>query len=171
MLGDENTGLDTMDGSGLSSPLESRAENNSLLDARVGRDKKTIMHDIDSRYGRPTLLKWAVFDISNERRRISYGSDISLENIFKKMHSIPINKSIILENYYNIFDPIYFKDIRTNKYYKINSIKTILDPNGLIEVARDLTEVESNGLETNNTIQTTHIINTLYDIDQVFGGS
>ena len=71
MLGDENTGLDTMDGSGLSSPLESRAENNSLLDARVGRDKKTIMHDIDSRYGRPTLLKWAVFDISNERRRIS----------------------------------------------------------------------------------------------------
>ena len=57
------------------------------------------------------------------------------------------------------------------KYYKINSIKTILDPNGLIEVARDLTEVESNGLETNNTIQTTHIINTLYDIDQVFGGS
>jgi hypothetical protein len=57
MLGDENTGLDTMDGSGLSSPLESRAENNSLLDARVGRDKKTIMHDIDSRYGKPTLLK------------------------------------------------------------------------------------------------------------------
>ena len=45
------------------------------------------------------------------------------------------------------------------------------NPNGLIEVARDLTEVESNGLETNNTIQTTHIINTLYDIDQVFGGS
>ena len=171
MLGDENTGLDTMDGSGLSSPLESRAENNSLLDARVGRDKKTIMHDIDSRYGRPTLLKWAVFDISNERRRISYGSDISLENIFKKMHSISINKSIILENYYNTFDPVYFKDIRTNKYYKINSIKTILDPNGLIEVVRDLTEVESNGLETNNTIQTTHIINTLYDIDQVFGGS
>lgn len=57
MLGDENKNLDTMDGSGFASPIQSREENNSLLDARVGKNKKTIMHSIDSRYGRPTLLK------------------------------------------------------------------------------------------------------------------
>jgi hypothetical protein len=57
MIGEENNKLDTMDGSGFSSPYQSRFENNSLVDAAVGHDKKTIMHDNDPRYGRPTLLK------------------------------------------------------------------------------------------------------------------
>jgi hypothetical protein len=46
-----------MDGAGLSTPLQARLESNSLLDARVGYDKKSIGHDIDSEYGRPSLLK------------------------------------------------------------------------------------------------------------------
>ena len=53
----ESTTVDSMDGSGISSPLEARMENVSLEDANVGYDKKTIMGDVDPIYGRPTLLK------------------------------------------------------------------------------------------------------------------
>ena len=49
--------VDSMDGSGLSSPYQAYMENMSLYDAKVGMDKKTIFGDNDSRYGTPTLLK------------------------------------------------------------------------------------------------------------------
>jgi hypothetical protein len=70
IIGDSTT-VDSMDGSGFSHPIQARLENNSLLDARVGYDKKTIMHDMDVKYGRPTLLKWAVYALTNARRRMS----------------------------------------------------------------------------------------------------
>jgi hypothetical protein len=56
LVGTEQTN-DSMDGSGLCTMLQARLESNSLLDARVGYDKKSIGHDIDSKYGRPSLLK------------------------------------------------------------------------------------------------------------------
>jgi hypothetical protein len=46
-----------MDGSGISDALEARLESNSLIDARVGDNKKTIMMDVDRRLGKPILLK------------------------------------------------------------------------------------------------------------------
>jgi hypothetical protein len=49
--------VDSMDGSGISDVLEARFENNSLIDARVGDNKKTIMMDVDKTYGTPILLK------------------------------------------------------------------------------------------------------------------
>jgi hypothetical protein len=55
--GDEKTNLDSSDGSGIAHPLQSRFENHSLVDAKVGQNKKSIMMDVDPYYGRPTLLK------------------------------------------------------------------------------------------------------------------
>ena len=55
--GDEKTDLDSSDGSGIAHPLQSRFENHSLVDAKVGQNKKSIMMDVDPYYGRPTLLK------------------------------------------------------------------------------------------------------------------
>ena len=49
--------VDSMDGSGYTSPFLSRWQNVSLIDAAVGANKKTIYHDIDARYGLPKLLK------------------------------------------------------------------------------------------------------------------
>lgn len=55
--GDENDDLDSMDGSGVAHPIQSRFENNSLVDAKVGANKKSIMMDVNARLGLPTLLK------------------------------------------------------------------------------------------------------------------
>lgn len=175
MLGDENKNLDTMDGSGFASPIQSREENNSLLDARVGKNKKTIMHSIDSRYGRPTLLKWAEFEITNEGRRTSFGSTISQEKLFRKMHSIALNKQFDLAQYYSRYQGInnfaYFKDYRTGKYYRIDNISNNFNSDGTTTIVRTITETDKNGNPTTNVLEHSFNINTLYDIDQVFGGA
>ena len=103
MLGIENGRLDSQDGSGLASPHQAVLENWSLLDASAGWDKKTIIGDVDGKYGTPSLIKWAVYAITNERRRLSEASDIPLENVFRKMY-LKINdedvKKIRLQDYY-----------------------------------------------------------------------
>jgi len=48
-------------------------------------DKKTIFGDTDARYGMPTLLKWAVYALTNDRRQMSAGSTISGDDLFKKL--------------------------------------------------------------------------------------
>ena len=53
----EEGNVDSMDGSGISDALQARLESNSLIDARVGDNKKTIMMDVDRRLGKPILLK------------------------------------------------------------------------------------------------------------------
>ena len=49
--------VDSMDGSGFTSPYFSRQQNVSLIDAKVGRNKKTILADMNGEYGLPKLLK------------------------------------------------------------------------------------------------------------------
>lgn len=161
MIGEENDGLDTMDGSGFSSPYQSRFENNSLVDAAVGHDKKTIMHDNDPRYGRPTLLKWAVFELTNDRRRKSQGSDVSFERLFKKMHSAQIDGT----------------DIDLNKYYwdwvqKHNgTLLQIKDPNtGDVRTITGFTYI-SPGVWQETGTDRIITINSIYDLDQAFGGA
>ena len=63
--------VDSMDGAGFTSPYFSRQQNFSLIDAKVGRNKKTIFADINGQYGLPKLLKWAEYEITNSVRRLS----------------------------------------------------------------------------------------------------
>ena len=55
--GDEDQGLDSMDGAGFVSPYYSMQSNYSLIDASSGGNKKTIFHDINGKFGNARLLK------------------------------------------------------------------------------------------------------------------
>ncbi len=175
MLGAEKTDLETMDGGGFSSPHQSIFENNSLLDARVGGNKKTIMHDMDPIYGRPTLLKWAVYETSNMLRQLAQKSDISHELLFKKMHNINIDKEIDIKSYYEKHsDDLFFYNYNRNMYFKIKGLyQTINEETGKFEVFREKVQVDpKSGKEINSTLSyDTLPANTIYDLDQIFGGA
>ena len=171
--GYEDGKLDSMDGSGLADALEARFENNSLLDARVGDNKKTIMMDVDKRYGKPILLKWAVYALTNEVRRNGRNSIASAEKLCEKMRSNNIGLIQDLTNYYNErVDKIIFEDFNFGTHYKILNVG--LDENGYF---REIVELGDNGIEIgipyieHLSQQYTGNQETLYAIDQLFGGA
>lgn len=184
MMGAENGKLDSMDGSMLASSIFSAMAQVSCTDAAVGEDSKTILGDLSSSYGKPILFKSAEYALTNNRRQIGYLADASVEALFEKMHSIPIDKVVKLENYYNytLFNkknnatPIYKKNPFTGKHYKISDFKTevITDTNGknVAKLTYKLTEVRDDGASVpNSTVSESRLIRTVYDIDQVFGGA
>lgn len=161
---------DSMDGSGLTHPIFSRLQNRSLLDAAVGANKKTIYHDIDGRYGTPTLLKWAEYEITNEKRRNSHS--VSLEKIYKKMSSFAIGNDV---NVGISPDNLYYRDQKTGDHYRIDYIAI---ENGVGTIIR--TKVNENGVEIRNEDVNGNLdydteismpITTIYDIDQLLGGA
>ena len=168
----QNGMVDSMDGSGLTSPIFSRMQNTSLIDAAVGANKKTIYHDIQAKYGLPTLLKWAEYEITNEKRRNSH--TVSLENIYRKMHNLKLSSSVNI-NISSIFDKLgndlYFTD-QKGRYFKIESI-FIQNGQGVVNCV----EVDSSGniLFNENGIQKAISFNrqvtSIYDIDQLLGGA
>lgn len=170
ILGTTKDDQDSMDGAGLSTPLQARLESNSLLDARVGYDKKSIGHDIDSEYGRPSLLKWAVYALTNARRRIAFRSTVSQETLLRKMYSaetIGLTLSDVNKLLKQLGD-VYYKDTdNTGKYYKITSFD---EQNG--EWIRSKQEVDIHG-NVIGEVSYDYIANTdtLWDIDQLFGGA
>lgn len=177
--GDEKTDLDSSDGSGIAHPLQSRFENNSLVDARVGNNKKSIMMDVDQRYGKPTLLKWAVYELSNENRRNGTMSRANLENIYKKMSDGNLGEWFGYDELNNYIEDknICYKDYKSGKYYKIldfdlteeNDLSNI---NGEYNITRNKIEINPDTGETFGTIISETIsAKTLYDIDQALGGA
>lgn len=86
-----DTNCDPQDGSGFCTALQSVLENNSLSDAAVGDNKKTIIHSIDPKTGTPTLLKWAVYSLTNSVRRNGQGSIYSPERLVQRMYSKALN--------------------------------------------------------------------------------
>lgn len=161
---------DSMDGSGFTHPIFSRLQNRSLLDAAVGANKKTIYHDIDGRYGTPTLLKWAEYEITNEKRRNSHS--VSLEKIYKKMSSFAIGNDVNVEI---SPDNLYYRDQKTSNHYRIDYIAI---KNGVGTIIR--TKVNENGVEIRNEDVNGNLdydteismpITTIYDIDQLLGGA
>lgn len=92
--------IDSQDGAGRCTALQARLENNSVVDAYAGENKKTILHDIDAAYNTPVLLKWAVYAITNNLRRLSYSANDSLELQTRKMYSLDFNKNIDLAQEY-----------------------------------------------------------------------
>lgn len=153
--------VDSMDGSGYTSPFLSRWQNVSLIDAAVGANKKTIYHDIDSRYGLPKLLKWAEYEITNALRRNS--KDVSLEQLFRKMHDFEFSDDF---SYSQTFDNLYFRDKNTGNYYKINQI-TIED--GI--ATRRLSSVDKFGQELVGGLTDQFDADSIYKLDQIFGGA
>lgn len=83
--------IDAMDGAAWVVSFQSILENKSLGSQEVGADKKPIWGDYDQETGTATLLKFATFEINNERMRKfrkpsdSKGSAIDLYDVFRKM--------------------------------------------------------------------------------------
>ena len=109
--------------------------------------------------------------MTNARRRIAYGSNISQETLCRKAYShgninLDVNE---LNEILAKIGPVYFKDVdNTGKYYKIVQFR--VNESGQIE--RELQEVTANGTELNNRkIVPMTVSNTLWDIDQLFGGA
>lgn len=158
--------VDSMDGAGFTSPYFSRQQNVSLIDAKVGRNKKTIFADINGQYGLPKLLKWAEYEITNAVRRLSWGSTTKMENMFRKMHSLSFGDTISV-NYNNDFDDVFYQDPSNGTYWKINRV-TI--NNNLAEVEK--VEVNEIGVIVGNpVIESDIVVDNIYSLDQLFGGA
>lgn len=180
MMGNEDKKLDSMDGSMLASPIFSRLAQVSCTDAAVGYDSKTIMGDLSASFGKPILFKSAEYALTNDRRRVGSRSDASIENLFYKMHSLPIDFQRRLEEYYNYTlynkagqdKPIFFKSPYSGKHYKVSDLRTEREGRGT-RVTYKLTEVNEFGEKLSGTqsIEESRMITCLYDIDQIFGGA
>lgn len=175
--GDENDDLDSMDGSGVAHPIQSRFENNSLVDAKVGANKKSIMMDVNTRLGLPTLLKWAVYELSNEVRRNGYFTNASAEQLYRKMSLGNLREYVSISQLNDAlqrYGDIIFKSYRNLKndtpaikYYRIVGF-TNSENTG---IKQQLVEVNSKGEETGITVERTLPLETLYDFDQALGGA
>ncbi len=191
MLG-KTSSVDAMDGAGWSSPIQSMLENMSLLDAKVGWDKKTIFGDVDPKTGCPKLLKWAVYALTNERRRNSRASDISADNVFYKMHNMKFDKFVDLSKYYkpgekfgynvagrNVSEQefIYREDPVTGKLYRIDKLILVPNPSDVKTSCYQVfeTEVNKNGEPksgaTSQVYRNPIRIDSIYAIDSIFGGA
>ena len=184
MMGIESRGEKSMDGSMIVSPIFSKMAQVSCTDAAVGYDSKTILGDLSASYGKPTLFKSAEYALTNNRRQLGYMSDASAEALFEKMHSIPLKKTIKLEDYYNytLFNkagqdkPIFMRNPATGKHYKISDFSTsFITINGkqVPQLNYKLTEVSKFGtkIQGQEAYNISRTIENLYDIDQVFGGA
>lgn len=185
MLGVIKDGNDSMDGCGISNIYEAILELNSLEDAAPRNyDLKTIGWDLDSN-GIPMMLKWAVYALTNERRRKGYLSKANAEQLHKKLNDIEFEKIINLNDYFIKYCPngFYFEDKSTGRtysvlrsasfdrntekgretlYYRVAQIgdRTVyLDKHN--RAYDRIEDIDSNDLR----------ITTIYDLDQYFGGA
>lgn len=181
--------VDACDGSGIASPYVSRQINESLLDARVGRNKKTIGHQVDFETGVLQEIKWAEFELTNQQRINS----IYAENMFRKMHNQELTwsqKSRLIANISNFYRSdsgqvlydsedgrklthtayIYFKDNESGKYYRINSIALEGVGRGT-KVVQHCEVCDANGNITGPREDFYLDVNSIYELDKVFGGA
>ena len=86
--GSKQAAVDAHDGSALQNPIWTILENNALGSQKVGQDMKPIWHSMNEDSMSASLVKFAVFNISNQRMQDTLNSEISLENIMKKMTNL-----------------------------------------------------------------------------------
>ena len=170
--------VDSQDGSGWYTALQAILENNSLVDAAAGENKKTILHDIDPLTGTPVLLKWAVYALSNMVRRNGIGSNTNVESLVRRSYSIPLSLDQIIslqldeiyKNYLKKNKPIFIKDQLTLQYKELERIEKVSD----YEYRRIYTNAEPeviNIATASQMIVDNQPLVTLYGIDQLFGGA
>lgn len=179
---------DVHDGSGWVSPYWAIQTNESLGDASVGWNKKTIYGHIDNATGVFTEIKWAEFALSNQYRKNSpFNNEFSAERMFEKMHNKPIPdfifNNIDLQDFYSITSsinsdkkpgilthqkPVYYFDVNNGNYYEIVSIS-----NEGKDVTVTKYKVDEKGIRIGESITNEEpiVINNLYDLDQLFGGA
>lgn len=84
----EGDKIDSMDGSAYTTAQQSILENKSLGSQEVGADKKPIWHHYDQASGTAGLMKFASFEINNERMLLSLNSTVPLIRMYKKMTNL-----------------------------------------------------------------------------------
>lgn len=84
----DNDKIDSMDGSAYTTAEQSILENLSLGSQEVGPDKKPIWHHYDQSTGTAALMKFASFEINNERMLLSMNSKVPLIRMYKKMTNL-----------------------------------------------------------------------------------
>lgn len=186
MIGIINRGNveDAMDGSGLANIWEILLEQNSLLDAGTkGYDLKTIGWDLDEN-GIPMMLKWAVYGITNERRRKGYLSRVDVEGLYKRMNDIQFDNVINLVEYFNKYveNGFIFKDPKNGQTIRVtdcfSKTATVNGKEQLIHIRRGIVNGRVVYLDKFNNIHDVldlnqaelYTVNTIYDLDQFFGG-
>ena len=177
---------DVHDGSGWVSPYWAIQTNESLADASVGWNKKTIYGNIDPTTGVFTEIKWAEFALSNQYRKNSpVNREFSAERMFRKMHNQPIPSFkwdlINLTDFYSLSSsvesskkpgvltyskPVYYFDVNNGKYYEIISITN--KGNNIERVRQEVTE---KGVRRGEFIKDSIFAQSIYDLDQLFGGA
>ena len=182
-LGEKEKGLALHDGGGWINPYYAIMENESLVDAAVAEDKKTIWTFTDKETGILTEIKWAAYALNNTRRRFSQSpADYSAEILFRKMNAIPIRegltKSIDFNKFYDpthrshdnydrkFTDYIYYWDQLNDVTWRIDYID---NQNGTAIIHE--TAVDKYGFELGQTRNRTQKITDLYSLDQIFGGA
>lgn len=170
--------VDSQDGSGWYTALQAVLENNSLVDAAAGENKKTILHDIDPLTGTPVLLKWAVYSLSNMVRRNGMGSNANVESLVRRAYSKSLSlgqiTSLQLDEIYKDYlkknKPIFIRDQFTLQFKELERIEKISD----YEYRRIYTNAKPEIINIATASQKIvdnqpHV--TLYGIDQLFGGA
>ena len=182
-IGGHREGFTSQDGAGHTSPYFSRMCNESYVDGAVGPNKKTIFSYVDPETGMLYLIKWAEYEVTNSIRRDS-PSDFehaSYETMFRKMHSFEIRPNKFFDfdisEYYNLEeftqkthkDELFFSSPDGLQHFKILSIEN----NGNL-FTRTIIEVDENGDPLLTAVPKREEpvrINTIYDLDQIFGGA
>lgn len=178
-----DNGFKTYDGSTLCHPVFARLQNYSLLDRRVGNQrKKTFGNGIDPETGTAWELKHAEYTLTNEFRRNGEHTDFSYELLYKKMSSLHSDKlgKVDLSKYYGK------QSYKNSDEENITCTKDIYRFNQDMLWYEKLTRIEQNGrnvraywqpyTEDGSKIPETEYyqdfeLNTLYDLDQLFGGA
>ena len=135
---------------------------------------KTLCNWTDRETCTMGLLKFAEYTITNEDRRNSVFSDINLESLFKRMHSMNI-PNIDLEQYYS--QQTTAKSFGKTIYRQLPETKSLYDKLVKIEKNPGFDQVYIATWERHNFDGTTQLLtesydtSTLYGLDQLFGGA
>lgn len=183
-----------IDGAGFCSPVKTILENWSYMESSLGKSRKTIWGYMDPETGHFHEIKWATFTITNETRLNSMvNNDFSFEIAFEKMHGFGIGdkaKDIDLTRFWSqdsisysqhvgwhrkkltIDDDIFTQ--KDGKYYQLISIEKVENEFGYEEWQSNWEGVTIENGEpefTGETYSIKRVLNTLYDVDQLFGGA
>lgn len=173
------------DGSTLVHSVFARLQNYSLLDRRVGNQrKKTFANGIDPETGTAWELKHAEYTLTNEYRRIGCEhTDFSYEKLYEKLSSLKSDKfgKIDLSKYYgkekhtntegeNITctEDIFRYNLDLCAYEKLTKIEQV--GNKAIAHWQLYNENHTPVLGVEETTQD-FILDSLYSLDQLFGGA
>ena len=178
------------DGAGFAHPAMTVLENWSYMDAALGKSRKTIWGYVDPETGQMHEIKWAVFTLTNELRQNSMmNDDYSYENAYRKMSNKLLGTTVQLERFWNktqtsyssrrgwnkkrltLSNDIYRYDYTTNTYYRLVDART--DEFGVGVTNWEQVVVDNGIIKVVNTDvpPLKRSIETLYDIDYLFGGA